>query len=181
VKIFPVGVVGKHPIRILSLVRTHHFQMMYQMRITLGQTYHHLSNNPAYKLTGAMIMMLWQLKNLVTGEALNEPQRLPENWGPIFGMAGIQDRLGDLSWLGDAYANQGWVEVGEETTVPLTVEEATATIEAHLQATAWAVAEDNLAMTKGQRAAWVAFRQALRDVPLQVGFPANIVWPTEPA
>jgi len=40
------------------------------------------------------MIKLWQLKNLSTNEALNEPQRLPENWGPIFGMAGIQDRLG---------------------------------------------------------------------------------------
>jgi hypothetical protein len=27
---------------------------------------------------------------------------------------------------------------------------------------------------------WVSYRQALRDVPNQSGFPANIVWPTLP-
>ena len=124
--------------------------------------------------------MLWQLKKLSTGEALNEPQKLPENWGSIFGMSGVKDRLGDLSWLGDAYADQGWFEVGEETTIPLTVEEANATIAKRLLDTAWAVAEDNLDMTKGQRANWLAFRQALRDIPLQPGFPTNIVWPTQP-
>jgi hypothetical protein len=125
--------------------------------------------------------MLWQLKKLSTGEALNEPQRLPENWGSIFGMGGIKDRLGDLSWLGDAYADQGWFEVGEETQVPMTADEANATIAQMLINTAWAVAEDDLTITRGQRADWMTFRQALRDIPLQAGFPANIVWPTEPA
>src|SRR6056297_2262065 len=30
------------------------------------------------------------------------------------------------------------------------------------------------------QAAWAEYRQALRDVPQQEGFPDNIVWPTEP-
>ena len=124
---------------------------------------------------------MWQLKKLSTGEALNAPQKLPENWGPIFGMGGIKDRLGDLSWLGDAYADQGWVEVGEETTVPMTANEVNATIEQWLRNTAWAVASDDITITRGQRADWMTFRQALRDIPLQAGFPTNIVWPTEPA
>ena len=28
---------------------------------------------------------------------------------------------------------------------------------------------------------WRTYRQALRDVPLQEGFPNNIIWPTEPS
>ena len=28
--------------------------------------------------------------------------------------------------------------------------------------------------------AWIAYRQELRDVPSQAGFPHNIAWPTEP-
>lgn len=28
--------------------------------------------------------------------------------------------------------------------------------------------------------AWMAYRQALRDVPEQEGFPINIVWPEKP-
>jgi len=124
---------------------------------------------------------LWQLKKLSTGETLNAPQKLPENWGPIFGMGGIKDRLGDLSWLGDAYVDQGWFEVGEETTVPMTANEVNATIEQWLRNTAWAVASDDTTITRGQRADWMTFRQALRDIPLQAGFPTSIVWPTEPA
>lgn len=30
-------------------------------------------------------------------------------------------------------------------------------------------------------AAWAAYRQALRDVPQQAGFPDNITWPEAPA
>jgi hypothetical protein len=63
----------------------------------------------------------------------------------------------------------------------LTADEANATIAQMLINTAWAVAEDDLTITKGQRADWMAFRQALRNIPLQAGFPTNIVWPTEPA
>jgi hypothetical protein len=124
--------------------------------------------------------MLWQLKKLSTGEALNEPQRLPENWGPIFGMGGIKDRLGDLSWLGDAYADQGWVEAGEEAPVPMTAADVNETIVYLLKDTAWSVAEDDLTITKGQRADWITYRQALRNIPLQVGFPTDITWPTKP-
>jgi len=29
-------------------------------------------------------------------------------------------------------------------------------------------------------AKWSTYRQALRDVPLQTGWPTNIVWPTKP-
>lgn len=29
--------------------------------------------------------------------------------------------------------------------------------------------------------AWLAYRQALRDVPEQAGFPATVTWPAEPA
>jgi hypothetical protein len=30
------------------------------------------------------------------------------------------------------------------------------------------------------QAAWAEYRQALRDVPEQAGFPENVVWPTKP-
>lgn len=30
------------------------------------------------------------------------------------------------------------------------------------------------------QAAWADYRQALRDVPDQVGFPADVAWPVEP-
>jgi len=96
-------------------------------------------------------------------------------------MGGVKDRLGDLSWLGDAYTDQGWFEVGEETPIPVTAEEVNATIAQLLIDTAWRVAQDNTSMTRDQRTAWLDFRQALRDIPLQVGFPTSVQWPSEPA
>lgn len=30
------------------------------------------------------------------------------------------------------------------------------------------------------QAAWATYRQELRDIPLQEGFPENVVWPTKP-
>lgn len=37
------------------------------------------------------------------------------------------------------------------------------------------------AMTAEKQAEWVAYRQALLDVPAQPGFPDDIVWPTKPS
>ncbi len=34
--------------------------------------------------------------------------------------------------------------------------------------------------TAAQRTAWATYRQALRDVPAQAGFPATINWPIKP-
>ena len=126
---------------------------------------------------------MWQLKKLSTGETLNAPQKLPENWGPIFGMAGIQDRLGDLSWLGDAYADQGWVVVG---TAPADLAQSSAaelawdTAKKMLQESDWSMLSD-VPMTSGNKALWVEYRRALREIRLQAGFPTDIQWPSKPA
>ena len=33
----------------------------------------------------------------------------------------------------------------------------------------------------GDTAAWATYRQALRDIPAQEGFPFTVIWPTEPS
>lgn len=127
--------------------------------------------------------MLWQLKKLSTGEALNEPQKLPENWGPIFGMPGIQDRIGDLSWLGEAYTDQGWVVVeGEAPADPVQATQAELAWENAkrlLRESDWAVLSD-VPMNKTQKTLWIEYRRELREVRLQPGFPTNINWPSIP-
>jgi hypothetical protein len=35
-------------------------------------------------------------------------------------------------------------------------------------------------VTEAIRSAWAEYRQALRDIPQQSGFPENVVWPTKP-
>ena len=37
-----------------------------------------------------------------------------------------------------------------------------------------------LADSTADKAAWATYRQALRDVPTQAGFPWNVQWPTQP-
>ena len=125
--------------------------------------------------------MLWQLKKLSTGEALNEPQKLPENWGPIFGLAGIQDQLGDLSWLGEAYADQGWFVVGESPADPVqatAAELAWDRAKKLLQESDWSMLPD-VPMTAGDKALWIEYRRALREIRLHPDFP-NMTWPAAP-
>ena len=47
---------------------------------------------------------------------------------------------------------------------------------ARLAATDWTQIADSTA----DKPAWAAYRQALRDVPAQVGFPQSVTWPQEP-
>jgi hypothetical protein len=47
-----------------------------------------------------------------------------------------------------------------------------------LSATDWTQASDIPTETKEK---WVVYRQALRDVPQQEGFPVNVVWPDQPS
>jgi hypothetical protein len=127
-------------------------------------------------------MKLWQLKNLKTGETLNEPQKLPENWGPLFGLAGFIDRLGDLSWLGDDYADMGWVIVGDAPAEPAQSADADVAWEKAKRLLAesdWSMLPD-VPMTTGQKSAWVEYRRSLREVRLQAGFPNSIKWPARP-
>jgi hypothetical protein len=126
---------------------------------------------------------LWQLKNRITGETLNEPQPLPANWGPIFGLEGVKDRLGDLSWLGEEYKDLKWVElegtVDITTPTPSTPEELVWDQAKQLLADSdWAMLSD-VPMTSGQKAAWIEYRRALRQIRTQPGFP-NVTWPQKP-
>lgn len=59
---------------------------------------------------------------------------------------------------------------------PMTAEDARNHRDALLTASDWTqVADANV-----DQAAWATYRQALRDIPQQAGFPENIIWPTMP-
>ena len=125
---------------------------------------------------------LWQLKKLSDGSALNEPQPLPENWGPIFGLHGFIDQIGDLSWLGEAYNDMGWVEVGDAPPAPVPSSAADLAwdhAKKLLAESDWSMLSD-VPMTSGAKAAWVEYRRALREIRLQPGFPDAIQWPVRP-
>lgn len=51
--------------------------------------------------------------------------------------------------------------------------------DALIAASDWTLLQD-APFTNEQRSVWVAYRQALRDVPQQEGFPSNIEWPEKP-
>lgn len=124
-----------------------------------------------------MTTILWQLKRLSTNEPLNEPQELPDNWKNIFGLHASKDRLGDLLWAG--HDDMGWFEIGPAPEVPLE-EKMTKQIEGLLKESEQYVAIDNTSITKGERIAWMDYRQKLKELHLQQGFPNEIFWPARP-
>ena len=124
-----------------------------------------------------MATILWQLKRLSTNEPLNEPQELPDNWKNISSLKGSIDRLGDLSWAG--HEDMGWFEVGPAPEVTLK-EKMTKQIEGLLKESEQYVAIDNTSITKGERIAWMDYRQKLKELYLQPGFPNEIFWPARP-
>ncbi len=42
-------------------------------------------------------------------------------------------------------------------------------------------ASDHMALADRITDSWRKYRQALRDIPAQAGFPTNVTWPTEPS
>jgi hypothetical protein len=77
----------------------------------------------------------------------------------------------------------GWVWDGEAFAPPpppaRTESQARAQRDALLSASDWTQLGD-APLTTEQRAAWAAYRAALRAVPGQPGFPAAITWPAAP-
>ena len=73
----------------------------------------------------------------------------------------------------DGAWTQGW-EVSN-----LSVEDAGRNIRSHrdnlLQKTDWMAMSDNT-----MSPAWITYRQALRDVTAQEGYPYSVIWPTKP-
>lgn len=123
-------------------------------------------------------MKKWQLKRLSTGEALNEPQDLPDNWRNIFGLKGSLDRLGDLSWAG--HEDMGWFEVDVPEPVFDKKKFVDDQIAHQLQITLPMVAADNTNITKGQRQAWLQYRRELQEIQYQKEYPEVVRWPIRP-
>ena len=65
-------------------------------------------------------------------------------------------------------------EIGPETAVRTTRNE-------RLSRSDWSHASDHpTQLSSDSKNLWATYRQALRDVPTQAGFPDTITWPTEP-
>lgn len=87
----------------------------------------------------------------------------------------------------DAYQENGeWV--AKQKLVPLTDAQkadrlAAKAMEMRVMRNRLLTASDWTQLSDSQvdKAAWAAYRQSLRDVPAQAGFPVNIQWPEQPA
>ena len=123
-------------------------------------------------------MKKWQLKRLSTGEALNEPQDLPDNWKNISSLKGSIDRLNDLTWAG--HPDMGWFEV-DVLDPAVDIQKVVDDQIAHfLMETAPMVAMDNISMTKAKRQEWMDYRKKLQEIPLNPDYPNEVFWPTRP-
>lgn len=84
-------------------------------------------------------------------------------------------------WQAHDTAQIGWVFNGQDFVapepVPPTAEEVRAERDGLLAASDWTQVAD----APVDQTAWAAYRQALRDVPDQVGFPQSIIWPVAPS
>ena len=123
-------------------------------------------------------MKKWQLKRLSTGEALNEPQDLPDNWKNISSLKGSIDRLNDLAWAGDP--DMGWIEVDVPDPVVDIQKVVDDQIAHFLMETSPMVAMDNISMTKAKRQEWMDYRKKLQEIPLNPDYPNEVFWPTRP-
>jgi hypothetical protein len=123
-------------------------------------------------------MKKWQLKRLSTGEALNEPQDLPDNWKNISSLKGSIDRLNDLAWAG--HPDMGWFEVDMPEPVVDQKKFIDDQIAHFLMQTAPMVAMDNISMTKAKCQEWMDYRKKLQEIPLNPDYPNEVFWPTRP-
>ena len=121
---------------------------------------------------------MWQLRKLSTNEALSEAGPLPNNWGPIFGLHGFLDKIGDLSWAGPSYADKGWVELTEAEQEALRKAEVMARV-----ASEKSLATEKLsspAVTVDQKIAWNEYLLALDAVCLCPDFDCDPKFPIRP-
>ena len=124
--------------------------------------------------------MPWQLKKISTNQVVESADSLPENWGPIFGLHGVKDKLNDLSWVG--MEDLGWFELSPD--IEIIEEEPSYTDEQlkrnerdrRLAVTDWAAMPD-VPLNAATKDVYLAYRQELRDITLSNDWPANIIWP----
>ena len=121
---------------------------------------------------------MWQLRRLSTNEGLSEPGPLPNNWGPIFGLSGITEKLGDLSWIGPTYSDQGWVELSEAEELAITSARITAKAEKEREYANQVLS--NPSITVGEKIAWNEYLLALDEVCICSDHDCHPIFPVRP-
>ena len=121
---------------------------------------------------------MWQLRKLSTNEALSEAGPLPNNWGPIFGLHGFLEKIGDLSWIGPTYADKGWVKLTDAEQKAIKEREAMARVEAEKAIAGTALS--NPAITVAEKIMWDNHLLALDAVCLCPDFDCDPKIPVRP-
>lgn len=138
------------------------------------------------------------------GKVVEGPNALPNGWRNVSGLRYMSpENLKKLGWLPYVVVDNGG-EVLDSTTVKVetsrvvetrvyrkkTADEIAKELEEkkvlvrndrtqRLTACDWTQLAD-APLTSTQKTAWANYRQALRDVPEQAGFPAAVTWPEAP-
>jgi hypothetical protein len=121
---------------------------------------------------------MWQLRRLSTNETLSEAGPLPNNWGPIFGLHGFLDKIGDLSWIGPSYVDKGWVELTGEEQANLRKAEVMARVDTEKTIAAEALSSPTI--TVGESMPWKEYLIALDAVCLCPDFDCDPKFPIRP-
>ena len=121
---------------------------------------------------------MWQLRRLSTNEALSDAGPLPSDWGPICGLAGITEKLGDLSWLGPKHADTGWIELTEDEEKTIRENKVQARVAAEKEVANAALAASDL--TVEQTITWNEYIAALEEVCLCDDFDCDPKFPIRP-
>jgi uncharacterized protein YbjT (DUF2867 family) len=99
--------------------------------------------------------------------------------GKVVNIAVADEPLAD-NWIESNVAGIGWDYNGSNFIAPndpfATAEEVRAERDRLLAASDWTQVLD----APVDRAAWAEYRQSLRDVPQQEGFPTDVAWPVKP-
>lgn len=121
---------------------------------------------------------MWQLRKLSTNEALNEAGPLPNNWGPIFGLHGFLEKIGDLSWVGPLYVDKGWVQLTDAEQEELKKTEIVARVQAEKDVANAAL--NSTGITIESKVAWNEYLIALDAVCLCPNYACDPNFPPRP-
>jgi hypothetical protein len=121
---------------------------------------------------------MWQLKKLSTNEPLSEAGPLPNNWGPIFGLHGFLDKIGDLSWVGPTYADKGWVRLTDKELAEIKKTEIINRLELEKNIANTALSAPNI--TVRDKTIWIEYLQDLNTVCLSPNFHCSPDFPVRP-
>jgi|14_taG_2_1085336.scaffolds.fasta_scaffold06363_6 phosphoglycolate phosphatase-like HAD superfamily hydrolase len=90
-------------------------------------------------------------------------------------------KTGDATVFDDAEDMSNWPNFQEAELAPPTLTEEQVAEQVRTQRNLLLEASDIMAISDRITDEWRTYRQALRDVPAQSGFPTNVTWPVEPS